>query len=896
MKKIAKIIGIILVCFVATMIILPVAFKGKIKEIVISEANKLINTEFGFDNLKFSLFSEFPQASIGIEYFWVHGKGVFAEDTLAYVGNVEVAVNLKSIFSNSGFDITKVTIKDTYLKAIVLEDGQANWDIMHPSKTEEPEDTTTSTFRILLKKATVDNLNIIYDDRQGGMHAHINDIEATCQGDMASDRALLKLQSSIETLTIKMDDIPLLSKARIGANLNIDADFANNRYTLQKNSISINAIQARIDGWAALPSDAPISMDLQLNTSDIKFKEILSLIPAIYAKDFEDLKAEGTVSLHAYAKGEFTETTLPEFEAALIVKDGNFRYPSLPAGIDNIQIIAKASNPGGDIDLTEVVIEQLSLNMMNNPFAVTAQVKNPISDPDFALTAKGTLNLNNVKDVYPLEDIALNGVLKADINFGGRLSYIETEQYERFRANGTLTLQDMKIRMTGVPDMGIQRSTFAFTPRYLNLSETQVLIGENDIIADCRFENYMAFALKGETLKGQLNLKSHRMNLNDFMSSDETNEIDADENKKKETADSQNKSTSVFVIPSNIDFNMNVDMAEILFDNIKLNELEGKFIIKDGTADIRNLSMQTMGGNIVMNGSYSTAKSKTSPELKASFALKGLSFAQTYKELNIVRQMAPIFENLNGNFSGQIAIDTELDETMSPELQTLTANGGFNTQDLNLSGVNIIDKIADATGRNELKNINVKDLNIDFTIQDGRIQTKPFDINMGNISLNLSGTTGLDQTIKYVGKLKLPESTSSISSINLKIGGTFSSPKITIDTQSMARQATEAVTKAAAGKAVEAVSEKLGLDISNAENQKEELIKAAEQAAQKLVNEAEKQKINLVSKAGNHAIKKLAAEKAGDALINEAKEQGAKLITEAEKKGNELIEKAKDKK
>ena len=59
-----------------------------------------------------------------------------------------------------------------------------------------------------------------------------------------------------------------------------------------------------------------------------------------------------------------------------------------------------------------------------------------------------------------------------------------------------------------------------------------------------------------------------------------------------------------------------------------------------------------------------------------------------------------------------------------------------------------------------------------------------------------------------------------------------------------------------------------------------------------MIAEAEKQKAALVSKAGNNALKKLAAEKAGDILITEAKEKGDKLIAEAEKKGNELIEKA----
>ena len=892
MKKLAKIIGILLVCIVAAMAIVPLAFKGKIKEIVINEANKYINAEFGFDDLGISLFREFPQASVGLEGFWLRGKEAFANDTLAYVGDVQVAVNLKSIFGNGGFDITKILVKDTYLKAIVLEDGQANWNIMYPSEEatveeeEEDEDTTTSAFRILLKKVKVDNLNIIYDDRQGGMYAHIGAFEATCRGDMASDKALLDLQAAIGTLTFKMDGVPLLNEARIGANFNIDADFANGKYTLKENTLSLNAIQATIDGWAALPTDAPISMDLRLNTSDIRFKEILSLIPAIYAKDFEDLKAEGTVNLHAYAKGELTENTLPQFEAALKVSDGNFRYPALPAGVNDIQIAASVSNPGGDIDLTQVNVERFSLNMLDNPFAVTAQVKTPISDPEFTATAKGTLDLGKIKDVYPLEDITLAGIFKADMSLGGRLSYIEKEQYDRFNANGTLKLQDMQVQIEGIPEVSIEQSTFTFTPRYLNLNETKVLVGTNDITANCRFENYMAFALKGETLKGQLNLKSQRMNLNDFMTSSDTEDTEKTETPEKES----NEAMGVLVVPKNIDFNMNVDMAEILFGNITLRNLNGKLIVKDGTADMSNLSMHAMGGTAVMNGSYSTAKSESEPELKASFALNNLSFSQTFKELDMVRQMAPIFENLNGNFSGKIAIDTELASTMSPKLEALTASGNLSTRDLNLSNVALIDHIADATGYKELKNLSAKDLNVEFTISDGRIRTKPFDIKMGNMSLNLSGTTGLDQTIDYTGKLKLPATSNAVlSTIDLKIGGKFSSPKITVDTQSMARQAVAA----GADKAVEAVGKQLGIDLSDAEKQKEELVKAAQQASQKLVTEAEKQKANLVSKAGNNVIAKLAAEKAGDALIAEAKEQGAKLVAEAEKKGNELIKKAK---
>ena len=96
-----------------------------------------------------------------------------------------------------------------------------------------------------------------------------------------------------------------------------------------------------IDGWVAL-KDPAIDMDLKLNTNEVGFKEILSLIPAIYAKDFEGLKTEGIATLSADIKGTMVgDSIVPQFNVAMTVKDAMFRYPSLPAGVDQININAE---------------------------------------------------------------------------------------------------------------------------------------------------------------------------------------------------------------------------------------------------------------------------------------------------------------------------------------------------------------------------------------------------------------------------------------------------------------------------------------------------------------------------------------------------------------------------
>ena len=102
---------------------------------------------------------------------------------------------------------------------------------------------------------------------------------------------------------------------------------------------------------------------------------------------------------------------------------------------------------------------------------------------------------------------------------------------------------------------------------------------------------------------------------------------------------------------------MDANLKQVLFDKMTFNNMNGKLVVKDGKVDMKNLSMSTMGGNVVMNGYYSTANAKK-PEMKAGFKLTNLSFSQAYKELDMVQQLAPIFENCNlANDHNQLVMD-----------------------------------------------------------------------------------------------------------------------------------------------------------------------------------------------------------------------------------------------
>lgn len=812
-KKTLKIAGITLGVILLLLLILPFAFQGKLAKLVKEEGNKMLNAQFDFRTLNISLLRNFPSASVSLEDFWLKGTGPFENDTLIQAGELTAAVNLFSFFGDGGYDISRIIVKDTRVHAIVLEDGRPNWDVMKPSPdAETPEDETAQeTFRIKLQKLSVDNLSVVYDDRQGGVFADLSRLEADCSGDFGSDRTVVDLKMETPSLTCRTGGIPLLNKVSLEADMDMDADLAGGKFTLRENMLRLNAIQLNLDGWLAQTKQG-MDMDLRLNTNEVGFKELLSLIPAIYAKDFQDLKTDGKVTLNAFARGSMEgNTKVPQFEVNLDVKDAMFRYPSLPAGVEKINISALVRNAGGPLDATEISVAPFDFVLAGNPFSLNATVKTPVSDPDFHLTARGKLDLGKVKEVYPLDDMQLNGLVQADLELGGRLSMVEKEQFEQMQAKGSIRLNQMKLVLKDMPPVDIQQSVFTFSPRYLQLSETTVNIGKNDLTLDSRFENYLGYALKGSTLKGTLNVSSNHLNLNDFMSADTTAavaEVPAD------TA-----AMGVIRVPENIDFQMQAAFRELLFDKMTLTDGKGTLLVRNGTVDMRNLSFNTMGGSVTMNGAYAAPQNKQ-PELNAAFNMRNISFAQAYQDLGLVQQLAPIFAGLKGNFSGNLQIDTPLDATMSPVMSAVQGKGALSTKDLSLSGVKFIDQVADIVKKPSLKEIKVKDLNIDFEIKDGRVTTKPFDLKLGDYNMNLSGSTGLDQTIDYTGKITMPADgiASKLGTVDMTIGGTFTSPKVGIDMASLARNAAE--------QALKGLGEKLGNDSKGSEKKKSVINKA----------------------------------------------------------------------
>src|SRR5664279_1568700 len=106
LKKALKIAGILLALFVLTAFTIPIIFKTKILAITREQINKKVNASVDFSDVDISLFRHFPRLSIGLDNLQVTGTESFSKDTLISAKQIDLAVNLFSLFGGSGLIYT----------------------------------------------------------------------------------------------------------------------------------------------------------------------------------------------------------------------------------------------------------------------------------------------------------------------------------------------------------------------------------------------------------------------------------------------------------------------------------------------------------------------------------------------------------------------------------------------------------------------------------------------------------------------------------------------------------------------------------------------------------------------------------------------------------------------
>ena len=538
-------LGLILL-ILAALIAIPLIFKEEIREKVELVINESVNARVTFEDYKLGFFKNFPNLSFSLNGLSVVGVDKFENDTLAGFRSFSLVFNLSSLLGDSGYEVKSVIMDRAVINAIVLKDGTANWDIMKDTTaTEEVEDTTASTLKIVLQKVALLNSSISYIDDESAMKAYMRNLNFNLKGDMTMSETDMKMGMTIGAFTFIMDGMKYLNNATVDSKVDLLANLDNMKFTFGENFLTVNDLRLNFKGMVAMPGD-DIETDIEFGTPQTSFKTLLSLIPAVYMTDYQDLTTSGEFTLSGYARGVYSDadSTLPDVALNMSVNNGMISYPDLPEKIQNINLKSNVFVDGKDMDKTVVNIDIFHMELAGSPFDMTFALKTPMSDPDFKGSMIGRIDLSALMKAVPMDSISLSGIIDMSVQMAGKMSMIEKEQYESFSASGNMGIKDMVVAMIGYPEVRINSAGFEFTPAYAAMTGTSLNVGGNsDFQLNGRIENYIPYVFSDQTLRGKLTMRSGLVDVGEIMSkmAVDTTVVDT-------------SALAVIHIPKNIDF------------------------------------------------------------------------------------------------------------------------------------------------------------------------------------------------------------------------------------------------------------------------------------------------------------------------------------------------------
>ncbi len=913
-KKVLWTIGLLIVLVFAAAIALPIIYKDDIIAKVKTTINENVNAEVKFGDFSLSIIRSFPNLSFSMENLVVAGVDSFKNDTLANIKELNVVVDIMSVINGETIKIKSLNLDHADLKFKVLQSGKANWDIAKAdTSTAAPADTTPTSFSIALKSYSLTNSSIVYDDKSLTFYTALTNVNHSGKGDFTQDLFTLLTKTEADELTVGYGGINYLNKVKVDADAAIDMNLKDFVFTFKDNVIHLNDLLINFAGMVAMP-DTNIDLDLTFDAQKSEFKNFLSLVPALYSSSFDKLTANGKFALKGYYKGRMNAVSMPGFGLNILVENGNFKYPDLPTGVNNVQLQLNVEDKDGVFDHTVVDMKKLHVEFGSEPFDASLLLKTPESDPDISTEIKGTIDLGNIMKIVPLEGTKLSGIIKANMLAKGKLSTIEKGNYESFDAKGTITISNLTYSSKESPmPLSISNASFNLSPKNIAMNNFAAVYGKSDFNASGTLDNYLGYALKGSPIKARLNFSSKLLDLNEMMGPPST---ETEQAKTPDTA-------SVFEVPGNIDFVLNSKVNKVIYDNMELTNLVGSITIKDKKVNFTDVGLNTLDGKVTMDGYYSTVD-VAKPDINMNFGIQNMDIQKAFKTFNTVQKLAPIAENTSGKFNSSLQLTTILGKDMSPVLATAQGSGVLELLGANIKGSKTLVMLGDALKSDKLKELNIKNTKLQFTIENGRVVIKPFDLNAGIATLNIGGSSGLDQTIDYVMKLKLPKNflgnssasvlnglTSKLNSnganldpaaainVNALVGGIMSKPTVKLSMADMGANLKDAVKDVFNTKKNEAI----GKGKEEAKKRADQILAAAQVQANAVKEQARKladvTKIEgyaaadkLVSSA-NNPIAKAAAKKLAEKAKKETDEKCAKIIAEGDKKADDIMAKAR---
>lgn len=702
-------------------------FKDKIIRQFVNEANKSLNTPVKIGKIDISMFSDFPNLAIVFTDVYVEDShpGIYP---LLTAERIAFNLNLPDLWKGN-YSIRGVTVEGSETNLKIDAAGKGNFTII--KKNQDAGEVVRFDLRNVKLKETI----VSYQDQQARQHHVFTSEELLASIVVVGDLYQIEAAGDILTEQIGIGNSLFLTNKSFQVNANVDYDDNKKEVLFKSSSVKVGHSVFAITGNYHFKEKNLI--DLKAEGKDTDIQTLLSLLPDETSKKLKQYRSDGDVFFNLSLKGEISERKSPFISVSFGCTNTTLYHPDYKTQIKNANLQGSfASSSITDFSNAELFLKGVNGELNGQVFNADLSIRK-FDDPYVTFRFKGDLDAASINNFYPITDVYdLEGLLSADISFEGQTSLLKKKAtVQKVTTSGAITMDHINF------SYGKQKINFRdvngslqFNNNDLALSNVSGNFENSDFLLNGFFKNIITFLLfENQPIGIETDLKSN------FLDLDQLFAFGFGEEESKNYR---------FSISPNLQLNFNCDVRHMKYKRFTPRDIKGDLLVKNQVAVSRNITMNTMGGQLTLNGIVD-AKNPKAIDVISSFKLNGLYADSIFY----------VFENFYQDFiqdkhlKGQVYADVEMEMALNEKLNlispTLIADISATIKNGELNNFEPLKKLSKYLDDEGLSKLRFADLKNEIHIENKTIYLPQMEVKSNVTTIQLRGTHTFDQNIDY---------------------------------------------------------------------------------------------------------------------------------------------------
>ncbi|MBT6699503.1 MAG: hypothetical protein HOB15_03755 [Flavobacteriales bacterium] len=783
LKKILKIFFISIIILILLGIGFTFLFGDKIEEIILNKINSKLKKELSLSEIEFSLFENFPDASVTFSNILIQESFQNSSDTLLFAEEGIIKLNILNVISQD-YSVNDVEFNKGVINIKYNENGDPNFDIL------KDNDEENNNFE--LNNLNLSNSRFTFSDEVEKIYtsSEIDNINLSLTKE--DEKFICNLNGSLRNDSLVVDEVDYINNKNVSFNSEIE--ISDDSIFITSTNLSIGGVDFKNLNFDYSKLSSEYLLTTETENADIS--NVIFATPKEYQYLYEDHEISGKISAKVEIRKD-TNFANPYSEIDFKLNNCKYKSKTQPFELENIYSDCHFDNDSTkrNFDFTQFRFSNFKSSKKGGDF-----------NADFTLTNLNKYYLNvemfSSWELRELNDFIedspfknMKGTVSGFINYHGNLSF--DSKMSGYFANSThtadLNFKDVYLNYKESElDFVFGKMNWEVDNHNVKISKNKFSVSQSELSFNGNIDNLILYILNEE----------EKININGKLASDKM----IFEELFTITELSSEKEGGVFIGPPNLsvlptwlDVNISINVKEFWYNNFTSSDFttDVNYDSKNLKLTADEIDMQTLDGSISGDVIYFENKLHDLV-LKSNLDVNKINISDGFKSFDNFNQTFITNKNINGIATANIYLQAMWDKNYKFYSPSLHMSSQLRIENGELIEFKPMYNLSDYVSLEELKEVKFATLKNKIRIENEKIIIPEMDIHSTALSVHVSGEHSFANIMDYKVSLllsdvlgnKVKESMSleeiehnheGKTTIQLKMSGHVDDPKITLD-------------------------------------------------------------------------------------------------------------------